>query len=76
MAVYVGGAYEREFDSKTKSRVNKYEITAPSAKGDTGTLEIGTQFGGDKGFMFDAKLQGNAGKKEGVSASFGIKYNF
>ncbi|MCD8213919.1 MAG: autotransporter outer membrane beta-barrel domain-containing protein, partial [Campylobacter sp.] len=73
LAWYVGAAYEREFDGKSKAKNITFEqdVTAPSMKGNTGVGEVGFKFLPKENLQIDLNLQALAGQRQGVSG--GIK---
>ncbi|MCL2075861.1 MAG: autotransporter-associated beta strand repeat-containing protein [Betaproteobacteria bacterium] len=85
--VYAGLAYEYEFDAKAKATaiytaqyfgdfVN--DINAPSLKGSTGIAEFGVNFkpSQNKPLFLEAGLQGYVGKREGITGSLRMRYEF
>ena len=75
---YIGAAYEHEFDGKAEATTNGYAIDAPSLDGDTGIGELGLVVkASDKlPLSFDAGVQGYVGKREGVTGSLQIRFEF
>lgn len=75
---YVGAYWEHEYDSKARSTVNGNSIDAPDLKGDTGMGELGISFKpvADSGLSLDLAVQGYTGKREGVTGSFQLKFEF
>jgi outer membrane autotransporter protein len=78
IAPYVGAYWEHEYDSKASSTVNGRSISSPDIKGDTGMGEIGLSFKPvvDSGLSLDLGVQGYTGKREGVSGSLHVKFEF
>ncbi len=78
LAPYIGAAYEHEFDSKARATSNGNAIKAPDLKGGTGIGEIGLTFKPSAAMplSFDLGVQGYAGKREGVTGSLQIKFEF
>uniref|UniRef100_UPI0014705E25 autotransporter outer membrane beta-barrel domain-containing protein n=1 Tax=Campylobacter mucosalis TaxID=202 RepID=UPI0014705E25 len=79
--LYIGVAYEREFDSKAKAKniSANQTIKAPSMKGNTYIGELGYRVDVAKTnkngkVVFDFNLQGLAGKKEGVAGGVNLKW--
>ncbi len=75
---YVGAAYEHEFDGKARATVNGYGIGAPDLKGSTGIGEVGLSVTPSQNvpLSFDLGVQGYTGKREGVTGSLQIKFEF
>lgn len=78
---YAGAYWEHEFDGKVRATVNGNGIEAPELEGDTGMGELGLSFrpftdGAVSGLSFDLGLQAYIGKREGVSGSFQLKFEF
>lgn len=78
VGAYVGAAYEYEFDGKGRGTVFGYGLSSPSMKGGTGIGEIGFTVtpATDKPLSFDVGIQGSTGKREGVSGSLQLKFEF
>lgn len=75
---YIGAAYEHEFDGTARASTNGYAMKAPSMGGDTGTGELGLVYTPLASWpvSFDLGVQGFAGKREGVTGSLQLKYEF
>lgn len=75
---YIGAAYEHEFDGTARASTNGYAMKAPSMGGDTGTGELGLVYTplASLPVSFDLGVQGFAGKREGVTGSLQLKYEF
>lgn len=75
---YVGAAYEREFNGKAQATTYGQPITAPSLRGDTGIGELGLQYKPSPNvpLTFDLGVQGYTGKRDGITGSLQIKYEF
>ncbi|MFV0348934.1 MAG: autotransporter domain-containing protein [Halodesulfovibrio sp.] len=78
IAPYIGAAYEHEFDGKARASTNGYGMKAPSMGGDTGTGELGIVYTPSASLpvSFDLGVQNAVGKREGVTGSLQIKYEF
>jgi outer membrane autotransporter protein len=78
VAPYIGAYWEHEFDGKIRSRVNGRSIGTPSLQGDTGMGEIGLALKPSKDLplSFDLGVQGYVGKREGVTGSLQIRFEF
>ena len=75
---YVGAAFDYEFDSKARGNVNGRGIDSPDIKGATGMGELGLAFkpSANSGLSLDLGVQGYTGKREGVSGSLQLKFEF
>jgi len=75
---YIGAYWEHEFDGKLRSKVNGISLGTPSLQGDTGMGEIGLNLKPSKTLplSFDLGVQGYVGKREGVSGSLQVKWEF
>ena len=75
---YVGVAYEREFNGKAEATTYGQPITAPSMRGDTGIGEVGLLYKPSPNvpLTFDLGVQGYVGKRDGITGSLQIKYEF
>ena len=75
---YVGAYWEHEFDGKIRSTVNGRRINSPDLTGDTGMGELGLTLKPSKDLplSFDLGVQGYVGKREGVTGSLQIRYEF
>jgi hypothetical protein len=87
---YYGAAWEHEFSGAARASVYGYAIDVPGLRGGTGLGELGLRWAmplsqrcdpcGALGFAlplsFDLGLQGYMGKREGVSGSLLVRYEF
>jgi len=75
---YIGAAYEHEFDGKARASTNGYDMEAPSMGGDTGIGELGLVYTPltSLPLSFDLGVQSSVGKREGVTGSVQVKYEF
>ncbi|MDR3086727.1 MAG: autotransporter domain-containing protein [Azoarcus sp.] len=75
---YVGAAYEHEFDGRARATTNGYSIQSPDLTGDTGIGELGLSLRPSQTLplFFDLGVQGYTGKREGVTGSLQIKFEF
>lgn len=75
---YIGAAWEHEFDGAAQASTRGYAFGAPSMKGGTGIGEIGLSAAlTEKApLYFDIGLQGYTGKREGVTGSLQIRFEF
>jgi outer membrane autotransporter protein len=75
---YIGAAYEHEFDGQARAATKGFAIQAPSLRGDTGVGELGLTFkpSASLPLSFDLGVQGYAGKREGVTGSLQVKFEF
>jgi hypothetical protein len=76
--LYLGAAWEREYDGKAKASVHGYRLATPDLKGNTGILEAGFTLNptATSPLVLDVGLQGYTGKREGVTGSFRVNYRF
>jgi outer membrane autotransporter protein len=77
-APYVGAAWEHEFDGRARATTAGLDIPSSSTRGDTGIGEAGFVFRPSDALplSLDLGVQGYAGKREGVSGSLYVKYEF
>ena len=75
---YVGAAWEYEFGGKAKATTNDFAIDAPDLKGSTGIGELGFTLkpSATLPLSFDLGVQGYVGKREGVTGSLQVKWEF
>jgi outer membrane autotransporter protein len=75
---YVGAAWEHEFDGRARATTNGFDIDAPSLRGDTGIGELGVTLKPSQSLplSFDLGVQGYTGKREGITGSLQLRYNF
>ena len=75
---YAGVWWEHEYDSKQRGSVNGNSLSSPSLKGDTGMGELGLSLEPSSSLplFFDLGVQGYTGKREGVTGSLQIKFEF
>ena len=75
---YVGAAWEHEFDGRARAATNGYDMDAPSLRGDTGIGELGLTLkpSSTLPLSFDLGVRGHAGKREGVTGSLRVKFEF
>jgi outer membrane autotransporter protein len=78
VAPYVGAYWEHEFDGKIRSTVNNRRINSPDLTGDTGIGELGLSLKPSKDLplSFDLGVQGYVGKREGVTGSLQVRFEF
>ncbi|MDR2366208.1 MAG: autotransporter outer membrane beta-barrel domain-containing protein [Zoogloeaceae bacterium] len=76
--LYLGAAWEHEYDGKAKARLHGYRLETPKLKGDTGILEAGFLLAPaqDKGFVLELGVQGYTGKREGATGNLRLHYAF
>lgn len=76
--LYTGLAWEYEFDGKARATTNGYAIAAPELKGSTGIGELGLSLKPSPAspMTIDLNLHGYFGKREGVSGSLQLNWNF
>jgi len=75
---YIGAAYEHEFDGRARASVYGHKIGTPDLVGGTGMGELGLTLKPSKNLplSFDLGVQGYVGKREGVTGSLQIRYEF
>jgi len=75
---YVGAAYEYEFGGEANASTYGYAIDAPKLRGSTGLGELGLSLkpSSDLALSFDLGVQGYVGKREGVTGSFQVRFDF
>lgn len=75
---YLGAAWEHEFDGRARAATNGYDIDAPNLRGDTGIGELGLSLtpSVDLPLTVDLGVQGYTGKREGVTGSVQVKFEF
>ena len=76
LALSFGGAYEYEMNGENKASMLGLSINAPSLKGGTGIGEfvIGYRPSEDSMTSISFGIQGYAGKREGITGSFAIRF--
>jgi outer membrane autotransporter protein len=75
---YLGAYWEHEFDGKLRASVNGQSLSSPSLRGDTGMGELGLSLKPSQSLplSFDLGVQGYTGKREGVTGSLQVKWEF
>jgi outer membrane autotransporter protein len=75
---YIGAAWEHEFDGKARATAGGHSINTPSLSGDTGIGERGLTLKPSAALplSFDLGLQGYAGRREGLTGSLRVKFEF
>ena len=78
VAPYIGAAWEHEFDGKARATTNGFDIDAPNLHGNTGIGEMGISLtpSADLPLTVDLGVQGYTGKREGVTGSLMVKWEF
>ncbi len=78
VAPYIGAAWEHEFDGKARATTNGFDIDAPNLHGNTGIGELGLSLtpSADLPLTVDLGVQGYTGKREGVTGSLMVKWEF
>ena len=78
VAPYIGAAWEHEFDGKARATTNGFDIDAPNLHGNTGIGELGLSLtpSADLPLTIDLGVQGYTGKREGVTGSLMVKWEF
>ena len=75
IAPYAGAAFEYEFDGKSRASVYGMDLGAPSLKGGTGVGEIGVTVR-RCAFAADIGIQGHVGRRDGVTGSVRLRWDF
>jgi outer membrane autotransporter protein len=75
---YFGAAYEHEFDGRAGATVYGNKIATPDLIGGTGIGELGLTLKPSKDLplSFDLGVQGYVGKREGVTGSLQVRFEF
>jgi outer membrane autotransporter protein len=75
---YIGAAYEHEFDGKARATTNGFDLPAPSLRGHTGIGELGLSLRPSLTLplSFDLGVQGYVGRREGVTGSLQVRWEF
>jgi outer membrane autotransporter protein len=75
---YIGAAFEHEFDGEARAATNGYSIEAPTMRGSTGMGELGLAIRPSAAVPLTIELgvQGYTGKREGVTGSLQLKFEF
>ncbi|MDR0672799.1 MAG: autotransporter domain-containing protein [Zoogloeaceae bacterium] len=76
--LYLGAAWEHEYNGKAKASVYGHPLETPELAGDTGMLEAGFTLNPltAKPLTLEIGLQGYTGKREGVTGSLRANYRF
>ena len=76
---YLGGAWEHQFDSKSRGTIYGYDVPSGNLKGNTAIAEAGVYFkpAAGSGFSFMFGTTGYFGeKREGVTGHLQVRYDF
>jgi hypothetical protein len=79
LGIYLGVAYEHEFDADARAKVYRdYAIERPRLTGGTGIGEFGLSLKPTPSLplSIDLGIQGHTGKREGVTGSLQVKWEF
>jgi outer membrane autotransporter protein len=78
VAPYIGAYWEHEFDGRARATANGQRLASPSLRGDTGMGELGLTLKPSKTvpLSIDLGVQGYVGKREGVTGSLQVKWEF
>jgi outer membrane autotransporter protein len=78
LSPYVGASFEQEFAGTANSNTNGMAIEAPSIKGGSGMGELGIKFtpGSTSPCGLDLGLQGYTGKRQGITGSVRLSFDF
>jgi outer membrane autotransporter protein len=78
--LYLGAAWEREYDGKAKVSIFGDRLTtpksAPKLTGNTTLVEAGFTLTPVKSLTLEFGVQGHTGRREGVTGSFKVEYRF
>jgi len=76
--VYVGAAWEYEFDGEAKGTMYGFKVPSTCLRGSTGIGELGFIFKPslNQPLYLDLSVQGYTGKREGWTGRFQVKYEF
>jgi outer membrane autotransporter protein len=76
--MYIGAAWENEFDGVAGASTNGFAIDKPSLRGDTGIGMLGISLKPSESFpmTIDLWAQGYAGKRKGVTGSLRLSIGF
>jgi len=75
---YIGAAYEHEFDGRARAAVYGHKVGTPDLIGGTGMGELGLSLNPSKDLplSIDLGVQGYVGKREGVTGSLQVHFEF
>jgi len=75
---YIGAYWEHEFDGSQRATVNGRRIASPTLRGDTATGEVGLTITPSKKLpiSIDLGVQGYTGKREGLTGSLQLRWDF
>jgi outer membrane autotransporter protein len=75
---FIGAYYDHEFDGKAEATAGGLKIPSPKLKGGTGMGELGLSIKPYRTspLTFDLAAQGYMGKREGITGSLQIKFEF
>ncbi|MDR1935443.1 MAG: S8 family serine peptidase [Candidatus Accumulibacter sp.] len=78
LSAYLGAAYEHEFAGKARATTYGHAIDAPELRGSTGIGEFGLSARPTSGspIRFDLGVQGYTGRREGVTGSVQVRFEF
>jgi outer membrane autotransporter protein len=78
LSPYIGAAWEHEFNGKASATAYGLKLDAPSTKGSTGVGEIGLSIKPSSTLPLSVELgvQGYVGKREGITGSLQLKFEF
>jgi hypothetical protein len=78
VAPYIGAYWEHEFDGRLRASVNGNRLASPSLGGNTGVGEFGLTLRPSSSLplSLDISAQGYTGKREGVTGSVQVKFEF
>ena len=75
---YLGAAWEHEFDGRSRGTISGLKIPEASLKGNTGIGELGFNLRPSREvpLFVDLGVQGYVGKREGVTGSLKVRWEF
>ncbi|GHT96708.1 hypothetical protein FACS1894116_14250 [Betaproteobacteria bacterium] len=77
-SLYLGAAWEHEYDGKAKASIQGYALDTPKLKGDTASFAFGFAISptATRPVSFDFGIQGYTGQREGVTGNVRAGYRF
>ena len=78
LSPYIGAAFEREFSGTARATSYGYSLDSPSLRGNTGIGELGLTItpSSKRPLALDLGIQGYVGKREGITGSLQIRWQF
>ncbi|GHU10871.1 hypothetical protein AGMMS50225_15190 [Betaproteobacteria bacterium] len=77
-SLYIGAAWEHEYDGKANASIYGYALDTPELKGNTASLAFGFALTptATRPVSLDFGIQGYSGQREGVTGSVRAGYRF